>query len=95
MAENRVREPFLLVLLTVAVLVALSFVKTDFSTPTYTARKVNVLSEVVAEGRAAKARTSTPVTMVRAASPMKQARPRWHRQFLLPRPAGSRQSLFR
>lgn len=61
MAENRVREPFLLVLLTVAVLVALSFVKTDFSTTTYTARKVNVLSEVVAEGRAAKARTSTPV----------------------------------
>lgn len=61
MSENRVREPFLLVLLSVGVFVALSFIKTDFTASGYTARKVNVLADVVAEGRIAKARTTSPV----------------------------------
>lgn len=59
--NNRVHEPFLLVLLSIAVLVALSFVRTDFTATGYTAKKINLFSDVIAEGRVAKAPLIKPV----------------------------------
>jgi len=59
--ENRVYEPFVLVLLSLGVFAGLSFIKTDFSASGYTAKKVNLFSEVTAEGRVARKAPAAPV----------------------------------
>ncbi|TND07167.1 MAG: hypothetical protein FD123_3312 [Bacteroidetes bacterium] len=59
--ENRVFEPFLLVLCSLVIFVGLSFVNTEFSAAGYSAKKIHLFSDVIASGRVAVAPAVGPV----------------------------------